>query len=299
MYELRIDDGCGSPDGVQVSARFFFMKTHPFYPGLLLLSICLIFSCNGNEIEDPVIEDTTPVLEEFFYRDVEAAKTIILQGKHLDKLKWKSYNPFCAVAEGGKLYTKHIGHAQIITTGEDHYGLKVLVTPKYNDYDLPYVCQPGGYTINGVFWPDDGPSFWNCGPATISAYEKERVKDYRSTNSLVVYKTGNTKSPYVCYFFQNGKLTQAGTIISLSDLSNLPYFLKERYDVFSVDLVNYSAYFEHKHDSDESIDYVGGVQYSSQLGGLLLALMPPTKTKAQNITAVMEQMSEELALILN
>ena len=261
--------------------------------GLFLFSACV-----GKEMNEVVEEDTTPVLDNFIFHGIEAGKTISLQGKNLDKLVWTSSDPFCATADGGKIHSNHVGFANIYTTGADRFALWVLVSPKYNDYDLPFVCEPSGQTALNYYWPSPGQSLWNKGPATIAAYENTREKDRRSTNSLVVYKTGNIKSPYVCYFFDNGALTQAGTIISLSDLSALPFFLKERYDVISVDTINYSAYFEHKHFEEGSIDYIGGLQYFPQLGGLLLALMPPTITKGSNIDMVMEQMAKELTKII-
>ena len=56
--------------------------------------------------------------------------------------------------------------------------------------------------------------------------------------------------------------------------------MNERYKVISVDMQNYSAYFEHSRGENETIDYVGGIQYFSQLGGILLALLPYSGTKS-------------------
>lgn len=237
-------------------------------------------SCNETRIEEEPIVDTTPVLDEYIFRGIEAGKTVVLPGKNLDKTKWKSHNPFCATAEGGILKPHHIGFTNIFTTSPESFNLWVLVTPKYTDYDLPHVCQDSEVYALDYHWPYDGTPLWNSSPASISIYESAKEKDMRSTSSLQVYKTGNTRSPYVCYFFQNGKLTQAGTIISLSSLNNLPAFLNERYKVISVDMQNYSAYFEHSRGENETIDYVGGIQYFSQLGGILLALLPYSGTKS-------------------
>lgn len=273
----------------------------------IALFFCLIFSiigCNPKiEPEEPE-EDKTPVLEQTIYHGVDAGKDIKLPGKYLETVEWISYNPFCATAAGNKLTTKHLGVAMMASKIEYptyRLALWVLVNPRYDDYDLPFLAHPSGQTKFDLFWPEDGVSLWGSSPTSIAGYETKHTKDRRSTNSLQVYITGNVKSPYVCYFFENSKMTSAATLIDPKYTTNLADFLDERYRVTSIDLKNYSAYFEHASGQFETINYVGGISYSYDLGGILLAFMPYTGTKSgceQNLKEVFLKMETELSSIL-
>ena len=268
-------------------------------PIMFALFLFMIEACVETPITPPEEpEDMTPVLDEFLFHGVKAGKEIKLQGKYLDRLTWTSESPFTAIASGAKLFTKHIGSTRIISSGNE-FVLWVLVEPIYTDYDLPWICNQSGVTALDYSWPSEGDLLWGCSAASIKMNEKAHTLDKRSTKTLQVYNTGNVRSPYVCYFFENDKLTQAASIIDPRYITNLPAFLEERYDIKSIDLNTYTAYFERRRGSKDEIFYVGGMSYSSDLGGILLAFLPYSGTKAvRDIEQQLQEITVSIQTVL-
>lgn len=197
------------------------------------------------------------------------------------------------------IVAKHVGLAWHYTL-DGNYMIVAEIVPNYTDYDLPVLCQTSTYA--GITY-DTYPLFGHSGVSHIKMYEKREMdpksKD-NQLNSFLVYKTGNVKSPYVAYFFENATLKTSGTLIDPASIANLAVFLKERYEVISLDISKPAAYFLHRVNSKdrESIDYMGGLQYYSQLGGVLLAFMEYDGTKAISIEGTLDEFAHQLTEIL-
>ena len=250
-----------------------------FYSTILLSIIYLLgpVSCIRHEID----EKKQPSVSIEQYRGLTVGNPVPIEGENLDGLKWDSNRFFVAEVDASqRIIPKHIGYSQIWCSNGPGY-LSVEVVPKYLDYDMPIIFSRASY--EGVTYDDQ--CLFGTPSAAIFSYEYQyanRERDNRSTSTLLVYKTGNVKSPYVTYSFDNDKLVMAGTLISPTYASNISKFLSERYEIFAFDLVSYTAYFEHRkgREKDQVVDVMGGIQYSSQLGGILLMLMPYDGTRS-------------------
>lgn len=266
-----------------------------------------VYSC-GKIGEGEIEEDKTPTLETLLYPDLQVGTETPIDGKNLIGLEWTATNSYIASINGDKIVPKHVGFTRM-KCDLPGFLLTLQVKPKYNDYDLPIVYLPiNSRIISGdkdYYFIEENEMIWNAAPTTVYLHEHainpSRTREAKSNNTLQVFKTNNVKSPLVAYFFTNQKLTMSGAIIDPAYLSNLPQFLYERYEVFSVDVNKYSAYFVHKKgtSSEEIIDYVGGLQYYSQLGGVLLAFMPPDETKATDFESKMAEFATLISTSLN
>lgn len=264
------------------------MKRKIGFLATLAMSIVCLVSCGEKE---PVPKE--PEIFEYVYRNLHVGEPTPIKGENLGGLEWDSSNNFVAEIDASqRIVPKHVGFAQIFGLG----GLLIEVTPKYTDYDLPVICLTTTY--EGIEY-ETYPPIFGVPPGSVRLFEK-RSMDPRSDNSLMVYKTGNSKSPYVVYSFTDMKLQMSGTLIDTRYLSNLPDFLKERYNMYSVDLTKYSAYFYHQRGpkDDTKTDYIGGLQYSAQLGGVLMVFMPYQGTKALIPQDKMEVFARQLEEIL-
>ena len=280
------------------------MKRHLHFQTLISLvigaSLLFLASCTKEKEKEG---DKTPKLTEYRYHRITVGNNVPIKGENLDNLSWEPNNYFVADVDAAKkeIIPKHVGYTQIPCPGVGY--LSVEVTPKYTDYDLPFICHKAVLSFGDgetIYFDDFLYLGLSINAIKVEEASAKRSLDGRSTSSMLVYKTGNVKSPYVVYSSKNGVLNTCGVLISPSYLSNLANFVSERYSVFSFDLSKYSAYFVHmKGDKEEEkIDYVGGLQYSSQLGGVLLAFMLPDESKAARHESVLDEMAEELSEIL-
>lgn len=246
-----------------------------------------LFSC------ETVITDrneaTEPHVYEREYYGLQIGNPTIIKGENLNKISWESSTYFVAeVDDSNRIIPKHVGFSQI--TGSNGECLYVEVSPSHNDFDLPLIY----YKPSNAFFSLDKDLLFGTYASSIRSLEKRTLDT--NTSTLLVFQTGNNRSPYVAYFFEDGLLSTSGVIIDLAFVSNLPAFLMERCSVDYIDTVNYSAYFEHRNGSKNSeyIDYMGGLQYSPQLGGLLLAFMPYDNTK----TAILDMIIKDFLLAI-
>ena len=281
------------------------MKRHLHFQALISLvigsSLLFLASCTK---EKETEGDKTPKLTEYRYHRITVGNNVPIKGENLDNLSWEPNNYFVADVDAAKkeIIPKHVGYTQIPCPGVGY--LSVEVTPKYTDYDLPFICHKAGISFADgemIYYDASLNLGLNIGAIQVEEAAAQRKLDQRSTSSLKVYQTGNVKSPYVVYSSKNGILTTCGVIISPSYLSNLANFVSERYTVFSFDLSKYSAYFVHKQGKkeDEKIDYIGGLEYYSQLGGVLLAFMLPDESKSASHENVLDEMAKALSEILS
>ena len=225
--------------------------------------------------------ESRPYLEETTYTELHVGEKTPVLGNYLNGHTWSSDNFFVAeVDKSGIIVPKHVGSTII---SESTIGrICVEVTPKITDYDMPVVYNKVGY--NGIYLEQDLLLGRQVDMGSYEYANNRRLHSYNftATTETFVYGTGNKKTPYLVYYYENKKLVYAASVFNPIYSTELPDLLKERYEVFSVDIKSYSAYFEHRKGKQgaESVDYIGGLQYSAQLGGILLLLMLDNKTKA-------------------
>lgn len=244
-----------------------------------LLVYMLIASC---EVPlDPIQEEPKePKVFQYKYYGLHVGDSVPVLGEYLDKTLWNSWDYFVAEIDNSqRIIPKHIGQATIEGLGF----IEVEVIPRNTDYVLPFT------------------SYFDFPPAIIRYVEENeggRFLNPRSSYNLLVYDTGNRRSPYIVYMFTNGKCTMSGALIDLNYLSTLTDFLSERFEINSVDLVNYSASFTHKRGrkGEERIDYVGAMQYYDYLGGLLIGFMKGDTTKSDSINDSLDMLSHYLSV---
>ena len=243
----------------------------------LVCSILFLISCSGTGL----MPETRPYLEETLYTGLHAGERVPIKGNYLQGHKWSSSNYFVAEAdESGYIVPKHVGSTEIVDAIAGR--ILVEVAPKITDYDMPIVYNKVGY--NGIMLEQD---LLLGRQVDMGSYEYANNRylhsyNFTATTETFVFATSNKKTPYLVYYYDNKKLAYAASVFNPIYSSELPDLLKERYEVFSVDIKSYSAYFEHRKGKQgaESVDYIGGLQYSAQLGGILLLLMLDNKTKA-------------------
>ena len=227
------------------------------------------------------MQKSLPYLEETLYKDLHVGDKVPIKGRYLQGHKWSSSNFFVAEAdESGYIVPKHVGSTEIVDAIAGR--LFVEVTPKITDYDMPIVYHKAGY--NGIMLDQELLLGKQVDMGSFELANNRYLHSYSSTatTKTVVYGTGNKKTPYLVYYYENDRLVYAASLFNPIYSTELPDLLKERYEVFSVDIKSYSAYFEHRRGKQgvESLDYIGGLQYSAQLGGILLLLMLDNKTRA-------------------
>lgn len=230
-----------------------------------------------------------PTVSENFYLNLHVGTDVKIQGENLAGLQWTASNSYTASARSDMITPKHVGFTRL-RHEDPPLSLTCQVTPLYQDYDLPIVYEPiTSHIIVGdkdIYITEEHTMIWGDAPSSVYLREHSinpsRVRAPKSSKTLQIFNTGNPKSPLVVYYFTNEKLTSSATVIDLSYIDNIPKFLAERYVVDYVDLNKCAAYFSHKKGTEagEIIDYIGGMQYSSDLGGLLLLFMPYSNSKS-------------------
>ncbi len=263
---------------------------------VIISVFAIICSCDKNRDSERELAKE-PQLSESTYRGLKVGASIPIDGHNIEGLSWSSNHYFVAdINDLQRITPKHVGIATISSINAN-IQVYVEVTPRYTDYDLPIIHNT--YSDNELV---DADVLFGATQIYIKEQEK-RMLDSRSNSSLLVYKTGNIKSPYIAYGFTDGKLTMAGSLINPDQITNLYGFLSERYALTAQDIVINSTYFVHMYGSrnKEHIDYMGGLRYYQQLGGILLAFMPYEKTKAfsdSNSAEILDEFARQLKQIL-
>lgn len=251
---------------------------------LTVFALCFfcVVSCKKTDSEQK-----EPHVSQEIYRGLHVGEITPIKGDNLEGVKWYTSSLFVSKIDSKQcIIPEHVGFSISTPPNTDSNYVVVEVVPKYEDYDLPLLCTTRNY--EGITY-DDFPYFDRYIGVTDFKTLEKRTLDPKSSgniiNALLVYRTENIKSPYVVYSFENGVLKTSGTLIDPAYIDNLPEFLKERYEEISVDVSKPAAYFIHKQipsylETTEYIDYVGGLQYYSQLGGILLVFTSGKETKS-------------------
>ncbi len=183
-----------------------------------------------------------------------------IEGSYLDNIVWDSQNEFVATAEGNILTSILVG-STTLSCGDAT--ISVTVKPRHTLYIEPYMK-------------------WGCSKSDIIA--KFGTPD-SETDTALGYATGNSAAPLVMYMFNSDKLTSCGVAVKMSYASELVDFIAERYVILEVD--GTAATFVHCYGkvSDPKFDYGGQMDYSSSLGGFIVAYIPNSnETSNSNVT---------------
>lgn len=225
---------------------------------LLLATLFTFTSCGGDDEPDNTkLSQTSYTL---YHEDTQEIK-----GSNLTGIEWNSENEFVATVKNGVITAQYVGETTVKSVN-DNLEFSVEVKPKYNTYEEPYLD-------------------WGASKATIKA--KYGTPAGEDTNSLL-YQTSNSNAPIMLYLFENGKMSTCGVVCKVSTAYELGDFLVERYVPVKVDVDDYSATLLHCYGkrSDPQVDYGVAMQYSSSIGGILVAYSHVDNTKsggAENI----------------
>ena len=90
----------------------------------------------------------------------------------------------------------------------------------------------------------------------------------------MMYSTGNSATPYIGYLFNDdGRMNATCIYMNPSYASKLFDFIDERFVIYSVDKVNYTADFAHAridYNDEVKINYIGRVGASPSTGYILI-----------------------------
>ncbi len=214
---------------------------------LLFISCSTMFlftGCGGddNGPEPPKLSKTSYALYSEETNDIE--------GTNLSDIAWNSDNEFVATVKNNIITGQLVGKTTVNSVSQN-LSFSVEVKPKYRIYEEPYLN-------------------WGASKSVIKA--KCGAPKSEDSNSLL-YETSNSNVPYVLYLFENGKMYTCGVICKISVASQLGDFLVERYVPVEIDVNKYSASLVHCSGkiSDPKIDYFVSMQYSSSIGGIMVA----------------------------
>lgn len=220
---------------------------------LLLATIITFGSCGGDD-DEPDSSKLTKTSYSMYHEDEQN-----IEGTNVKDLVWNSDNEFVATVEHGIIKGQFVGNTTVQST--NNLSFSVEVKPLYHTYDEP--CLD-----------------WGASKSTIKAkYGTPKSED----SSSLLYQTSNSKAPIMLFMFENGKLSGSGVVCKISVASQLADFLIERYVPIKVDTDSYTATLLHCYGklSDPQVDYGVVMQYSSSIGGILVAYTP-TKSKSRS-----------------
>lgn len=218
---------------------------------MLLLATTITFSSCGGDDDEPDNSTLTKTSYSMYHEDERN-----IEGTNVIDLAWNSDNEFVATVEHGVITGQFVGKTTVQST--NNLSFSVEVKPLYHTYDEP--CLD-----------------WGASKSTIKAkYGTPKSED----SSNLLYQTSNSNAPIMLFMFENGKLSSSGVVCKISAVSQLADFLLERYVPVKVDTNNYSATLLHCYGkiSDPQVDYGVAMQYSSSIGGILVAYAPTTST---------------------
>lgn len=189
-----------------------------------------------------------------------------IQGTDVENIGWSSNNEFVATIADGIIEGQYVGNTRVEST-EGGLVFSVDVRPRHHLYDEPDMD-------------------WGASKSTIIS---RHGQPYSSSSESLTYKSNNPQAPYYVYMFNNTGLYGIGVAVLVSAASELADFLLERYVVYSVNMNTYTASFAHCYGKvkDPKIDYAVGMQYSSSIGGIIVAYIKGNTSKS-DIKGVIE-----------
>ncbi len=225
---------------------------------LLLATILTFTACSDDDEPDDAKLSTNSYT---LYHD----SAQLIEGTGIDDLTWDSENEFVATVEDGMVKGMFVGET-IVRSTTKNLSFTAEVKPMYYTYEEPCL---------------------DFGASKASIKAKRGTPDSEDATSLM-YETNNPNAPIELYVFQNGGLYTCGVACKVSIANELADFLLERYLPVKVDKDNYSATFTHCYGkiSDPKIDYGVAMQYSSSLGGLLVAYTGVNGSKSKSRSTV-------------
>lgn len=211
---------------------------------LLLAASCVLTSCgDDDEPGNEKLSQTSYLLHHDTTRSIE--------GKNVSNLAWRSDNEFVATVKNGEITGQLVGST---TIRAKDLSIKAEVLPRYHIYEEP--CLD-----------------WGASKASIKS---KYGSPYTEDATGLVYKTANTNAPIMSFVFTNGRLSTCGVVCKISTASQLVDFLLERYVPIQVNANKYTASLVHCYGkiNNPQVDFGVGMQYSSSLGGILVAYTP-------------------------
>lgn len=220
-----------------------------FYLMLLCVTIVCLSSCSKDD-------DAEFAVNTLSYT-IKPNKTTKIDGIGLSNISWNSSNEFVATAVNEKITSGYVGDCTL------QYGnvvLSVNVKPEHNLYTEPKLS-------------------WG---ASLSKIKAGNGTPYYSSNSLLIYKSGNSAAPYNVYMFESGYLSSIGVIVNMSYYQTLIKFLTERYMVTDVSSSSYIASFMHIYGkkSQPRSDYSVALAYENNFNGILVGYFKSSSTKS-------------------
>lgn len=232
---------------------------------MLLPAIILTFSaCSGDKDEPKSITQKD--------YEIYAGETAEAKGTGLKDLTWESNDKFVANIESdATIQAYRVGWTAIRATGVSGY-LSIVVKPKVTEYSEPLIRQNCKWE-NGQIIVEDWLSqyIWGTNKSLIPYFIKEAGIPWTlasNKSDIMVYSTDNTATPYIGYLF-NSEGRMYATCIYLNPFyaSNLFDFINERFVIYTVDRLNYTADFAHgqiDYNDEVTINYIGRVGPSSE-----------------------------------
>lgn len=215
---------------------------------LLLATIFTFTSCGGDD-EEPDNTKLSKTSYALYHEETQG-----IEGTNISDLAWNSENEFVATVKSGVITGRYVGKTVVETT--KNLSFTVEVKPRYHTYEEPSLE-------------------WGASKATIKA---KYGTPYSENATGLIYKTTNSNAPMMTFIFENNKMSNCGVVCKISIASQLADFLLERYVPVKVDTNNYSATLLHCYGkiNDPQIDFGVAMQYSSSIGGILVAYTPTT-----------------------
>lgn len=221
---------------------------------LLLATIFTFTSCGGDDDEP----DNTKLSKTSYSLYHEENQEI--EGTNVSGLVWDSENEFVATVKNGVITGQFVGKTMVKSS--KNLSFTAEVKPRYHTYEEPSLD-------------------WGASKATIKA---KYGTPYSENATGLIYKTTNSNAPIMMFVFENNKMSNCGVVCKISTASQLADFLLERYVPVKVDTNNYSATLLHCYGkiNDPQVDFGVAMQYSSSIGGILVAYTPTTASKSRS-----------------
>ena len=226
---------------------------------MLLSAVMLSFSACGGD-DEPNNTKLSKTAYTMYHEETQS-----IEGSNLSDITWDSENEFVAMIKDNVITGQFVGKTIVKSTAKN-LSFTVEVKPKYHTYEEPYLL-------------------WGGSKSAIKAkYGTPASED----SGRLLYQTSNPNAPMMLYLFENGKMTTCGVVCKISAASQLGDFLVERYVPISVDTNKYSAVLVHCFGklSDPQVDYGVAMQYSSSIGGILVAYSHVDEADSRNSDAI-------------
>lgn len=237
-----------------------------------MLATVLTFTACGDDKKDEPVNITQKDYEIF------AGETTTVQGTGLKDLNWEVANKFVANIESNAIIQAYkVGWTTIYPKGLSGY-ISVVVKPKVTMYSEPLIRQHCKWE-NGQIVIEDWLSqyIWGTHKSLMSYLIKEAGIPWTlasNQSDIMMYSTGNSATPYIGYLFNtDGRMNATCIYMNPSYASKLFDFIDERFVIYSVDKVNYTADFAHAridYNDEVTINYRGRVGASSSAGYILI-----------------------------